>query len=514
LRSEPGWANIRPSDRREATMKIAIAGLALESVSFLPVETGLADFESNALRGHALIEGLRGTASVGGGFIDILEDAGAEILPLVYTDCSAAGPASDEAFEFYRDEIANGLRRERRGLDGVLLYLHGAMTTPMRPDPETELLRAVRAAVGSEMPLIVAFDLHANLSEDTATLCTALCGFRSSPHTDMDETGRRAARMLLRILQGDARPLLTFVKVPVVLPSICTATALPPLREIVAAGIAVMESHEDVIDVSVFCGFGYADVPQLGFSVAVVTDGAPDTGRAVASNLADHVWRERETLLAAVPVLSAREGVARAMAMAADGGGPIVLLEHADRMNDSTWVLKELLDQNAPSAAVPYLWAPQGAEAALRAGVGATVSFSVGGRSSDRAGGPATLTGRVLYAGHKTYVGTGPMRRGRRIDLGPAALIEAGGILVSLTSRPTTAIDEDPFTQFGLAARDFDIIVLRSKTHFRAVYQKLAREILVVDTPDWGPADLTTLPFRKVRPGVFPVTEPIGVGAE
>jgi microcystin degradation protein MlrC len=56
--------------------------------------------------------------------------------------------------------------------------------------------------------------------------------------------------------------------------------------------------------------------------------------------------------------------------------------------------------------------------------------------------------------------------------------------------------------------------VLRSKTHFRAVYEELARDILVVDTPDWGPADLTTLPFSRVRPGVFPITEPIGVRVE
>lgn len=66
--------------------------------------------------------------------------------------------------------------------------------------------------------------------------------------------------------------------------------------------------------------------------------------------------------------------------------------------------------------------------------------------------------------------------------------------------------DEDPFIQFGLDAWAFDIIVLRSKTHFRAAYEKLAREILVVDTPDWGPADLRTLPYEKVRSGVFPVT--------
>lgn len=487
-------------------MRVAIAGFALESVSFLPVETDLAAFEAIALRGDALILGQRDTASVGGGFIDVLESSGTEMLPIVYTDCSAAGPASDEAFEAYRDEIADTLERNAEQLDGVLLFLHGAMTTPTRPDPETELLQAVRSAIGPDMPLIVAFDLHANLSEETAALCTALFGFHYSPHTDMDETGRRAARALLRQLRGEIRPLVTFRKVPVVLPSICTATALSPLRDIVGAGFAAEEKHDSVLDVSVFCGFGYADVPQLGFSVAVVSDGDAETGRRVAEALATLVETEREALLGAVPVLSAREGVAHAAAMKADGDGPIVLLEHADRMNDSTWVLRELLDQKVHSAAVPFLWDPEAAAAAMRAGEGATVTLEIGGQSSARAGGPVEITGHVLYAGEKSYIGTGPMRRGRHIELGPTALVDANGIVISLTSRPTAAIDEDPFIQFGLDARDFDIIVLRSKTHFRAVWEPLAREILVVDTPDWGPADLKTLPFTRVRPGVFPVT--------
>jgi microcystin degradation protein MlrC len=49
--------------------------------------------------------------------------------------------------------------------------------------------------------------------------------------------------------------------------------------------------------------------------------------------------------------------------------------------------------------------------------------------------------------------------------------------------------------------------VLRSKTHFRAAYEDLAEEILIVESPDWGPADLSTLPYRNVPPGVFPITD-------
>jgi microcystin degradation protein MlrC len=59
-------------------------------------------------------------------------------------------------------------------------------------------------------------------------------------------------------------------------------------------------------------------------------------------------------------------------------------------------------------------------------------------------------------------------------------------------------VDLDPFIQFGLEFDNFDIVVLRSKTHFRDAYEPVADEIIIVDTPDWGPADLPTLPYRHV----------------
>ena len=194
------------------------------------------------------------------------------------------------------------------------------------------------------------------------------------------------------------------------------------------------------------------------------------------------------------------------MAVAAQVDRPVVILEHADRMNDSTWTLRELMRRKVRRVAVPYLWDPAAAKAAVETGTDNAISIDVGGHSSDRTGGPVRLEGKVLFAGPKRFIGTGPMRKGRDIDLGLAAVIEADGVTVIITEHTTPAIDLDPFIQFGLDAADFDIIVLRSKTHFRAVYEAFSAEIIIIDTPDWGPADLTTLPYKNVRPGVFPVT--------
>jgi microcystin degradation protein MlrC len=145
-------------------MRIAIAGFALESVSFLPGEAGVEVFEREACRGPELVAQLRGSATVGGGFIEVLEAAGIEIVPIVYTDCAAAGHAADAAFDAYAREIYDTLAAQAEHLDGVLLYLHGSMTTPKRNDPELEIVRQVRAIIGARVPLMVALDLHANLS--------------------------------------------------------------------------------------------------------------------------------------------------------------------------------------------------------------------------------------------------------------------------------------------------------------------------------------------------------------
>ena len=499
-------------------MRLALGGFALETVTFMPGENGLAEFEAVALRGERLLSSLRGSSSPAGGMIDACEEAGVELLPLVHTDTGAGPPASEEAFQHYLDEITEGIlggistRVETAhtgassSLDGVLLFLHGAMATPERPHAELDFLQLLRERIGPELPISLAMDLHGNIDPDILEHVTALFSYHHSPHIDMAETGRRAATALIRTLRGEIQPRVTLRKVPLVLPSIFTATEKEPLAAIMAAARDWERQAPGFLDLSIFTGFAYADVPQVGFTVVAVSDGETEwAGRAV-DDLAGRIAEQRERLYAREPVLGVEEGVSQALASIAGGATPVVLLEHADRGNDSTYTLRRLLRETGLRAAVPYLCDPLSVEIALRAGPGARVELEVGGRSSPQAGGPVKVTGTVRWAGEKSYVGTGPLRKGVPVDLGPTAVIDADGIVLILTSASLTALDLDPFGQFGLNPREFDLILLRSKTHFRAVYEPLASEIIIIDTPDWGPADLTTLPYRNVRPGVYPIT--------
>lgn len=484
-------------------MRIAIGGIMQESVSFLSLLTTLEEFQAIEAAGSELVTRFRGTNTLCGGFIEVCDREGADILPIVFADGGAAGPASDEAFLHYADRICAALQ-EAGPVDGVLLALHGAMTTPTRLDPDREVVERVRAVVGRAVPVVVALDYHANIDRHLVELADAVFGYHYSPHTDIGETGMRAARCLVRMLRGGLRPTMAFDKPGIMVPSIFSATGLVPLSDIVEASVAMAEDAPGYLDVSIFAGFSYADVPNCGFSVLAVSDDAARAEQAVAT-LTQRIRAVRRDLLHEGMVLDMEKGVERAIALSAKAERPIVLLEHADRCNDSTYLLRALLERGVKGAAIPYIWDPRAAAEAAEAGVGATVTLDVGGHSSPRAGGPVRLTGKVLFAGEKEYHTTGPYMHGRLVRLGLAAVLDVEGLMVSIVSRPTLTVDEDLFIQFGLRTLDYKIIVLRSKTHFRAVYEKLAEAIIIVDTPDWGPADLTTLPYRQInREEIFP----------
>ncbi|MFT6558309.1 M81 family metallopeptidase [Sneathiella sp.] len=483
-------------------MKIAVAGFALESVSFLPVFTEKSDFDLAACRSGVMLDVLRSTETVGGGFLDVLAMQNAEVVPIFYVDCSAGGPATDDAFEAYRDELIKGIEDNLDGLSGVLLYLHGAMTTPGYLDPESEILEAVRSVIGPDMPLSVAFDLHGNLSMKTAELCSSFCGFHYSPHTDMAETGRRAARLLVDQINGVIMPNITMKKLPIVLPSIFTATGIEPLAGLVRHGLDQVRREVGVLDLSLFCGFAYADVPDIGLSVVVVTDGDAETGERIAQAYCDKINAVAENLNHQEQVVPHTEAFEIAKRLLGQSNKPVVLLEHADRFNDSTWLLKKAIKaQLTAEIMVPYLWDPESVQKCLASGAGSKVTLKLGGWTSDKAGGPVSVEAEILWVGHKNYIGSGPMRLGRPVDLGDTAVIRIGRITVILTSISTTAIDEDCFVQFGYQLTDFDIVILRSKTHFRAVYEQKTR-IIVVDTPDWGTADLSLLPYEHMPEAV------------
>ena len=496
---------------------IAFAGFHIESVSFLPAYATLADFERVALRGSDIVGSLRGTNTVIGGFIDVLEDNTIDMLPIVHAALGAVGPASDEAVHKYATEIAAGVRDNIDRIDGVLLFLHGACWAPSYPDPERYILAEVRAVLGPDKPLMVAFDYHGNVDAGTLENVDAAFAYRKSPHTDTGHTGQRAANCMVRTLKGEIKPVWAIAKPGVLVPSIFSATALSPLADIIASAADLEQSRPEIIDVTVMAGFSYADAHNTGFSVLAVADADPTSAQTVADQVSSSIWAERHALYRPMPVYEVSEAIDHVLdqiASTRSSNKPYVLLEHADRMNDSTYILAALLDRRVQGASVPFLWDPAAAARAMDAGAGSTIELTLGGHSSEKAGPALEVTARILWAGKKEFRSSGSYMHGMPVDLGVTALLDVNGISISVVSYPAFGVDGDPFYLFGQRPEDFDIIVLRSKTHFRDFYEPIAQEILIVDTPDYGPANLLLLPYVHLDTGTvypfFDVDQPHG----
>lgn len=485
-------------------MHIAIAGFHIESASFLPSLMSYDAFDQGCLRGQKIIEELTNTNTVIGGFIDICEQEKFTLLPLYYAYQGAVGGVTDETVEKYVAELISGLIAHKEQLDGVLLHLHGAAWAPGFKDVEKYFIDCVRKLLPNT-PVMVAFDYHANIDSDTLAGATAAFAYHESPHTDMGDTGRRAARCMVELLVNGVQPKWVLEKPGVLTPSIFSATALKPLAEIIARARALEKQSLFYLDISILAGFSYADSHNTGFSVLVVGEQPREELAQIAKEFSDQIWVQRRAIYQPEPVYSVQEGVAHALVVAENCTRPIVLLEHADRMNDSTYVLNELLKQRVQGAAVPLLWDPQAAAQAYKAGVGNEVAVELGGHSSEQAGPRLKVRAKVLQAEPKQYRVSGSMLQGMPVNLGQTALLEVDGIHVSVVTYPFFGVDSDAFTVFGQDLHDYRFIVLRSKTHFRQYYQDVAEEIVVIDTPDHGPADLTVLPYKHLsKTTVYP----------
>jgi len=484
--------------------RIGVAGFTHETVSFWPEVTSLADFELDARYGKDIINKGRNTNSCVGGFIDVCEKEDVELVPICYAWGGATATVADEVYDHYVPLMVEGFRAEKDKLDGLLLALHGAMATESRTDPETDAVREIRAAVGYEMPIMVTLDLHGNKDERLVKEATAIFGYHSSPHVDQAETGRRAARCLMRTLRGEIKPVCALKKPGIVVPSVFSATTLSPAKDLVDR-VNWWMKQDGVIDATMLFGFAWSDVDNLGMAAIAVTGNDPELAQKIVEDLSEEAWSRRDQLtgIGNKSFYHLEDGVKAAIKKAETAKKPIVILDHADRSNDTTYVIRELLKQGATKAAVPSIYDPESAQKCVEAGKGATVELNVGASTGWRDGGKLSVKGKVLWAGEGKYVGTGPMTINREIEMGPTGIVQVDGVWLQLVSRQHSLIDEDPMKQFGYDPYGFKIIVTKSKTHFRAVYEKLGEEIVIVDAPGQCPADLSHFEYKHAPVGLY-----------
>lgn len=484
--------------------RIGIGGFIHETHTFCPAPTDIADFEGQkgVKTGQEIIDYYRGTASYIGGYLDVLKDYDVEIIPTSEAFADVNNYVTKAAFDKYSYAIADGLKAAGK-LDGVLLSLHGAMVSEEFPKAEAEIVRRVRKAVG-DIPIFVTLDFHANEDHEITDVADAVFVCKKYPHTDKRETGQAAARCLMMTLEGKFNPTMAIAKPGIISPSVFQWTGGHPMKMIREVGDAWEKKEKDVYYVSIAAGFGYADAPDAGASVIVVTNNNKALAEHVARYISALMWEFREDLTSK-PILKTKEAVDKALDLVRRGIRPVVLADGSDRTGDNTLILRELLSRGVKNYGHSVVADPKAVKECEKAGLGNTVTVTVGGWAP-MSGDPITLTGKIVFLGNGDYIRTGPKDTGTKAVCGPTAVLDIGnGNYIILTTFNHQCQDDQGFRAYGIDFDKLDIITLKSRVHFRAYYEKVAGAIIEVDAPGLGPADLRVFDYKNVSRDVYPV---------
>jgi microcystin degradation protein MlrC len=484
-------------------LRIAIAELKQESNTFAPL-TSIQDFVNfHYYRKSEVIENLGSAESEIAGFLEICDENGFEVLPILAAFSVSGGPVSMEAYKHLTEELLSGLR-EVGQVDGVLLALHGAMVCENVADADGEILEKVRRFVGPKIPIMVTMDLHANITRKKINNADTISGFHTCPHTDLVETGRRAARMLVRKLTSEFEPVMSFVKVPMVVPASNHIDFKPgAYADLIDFTKSLMK--KGAIDASAFTVQPWLDIPELGFGAVVITDSDKSLSDQLVCKLADAMWDSRMALSSANLT---KPEIAIAEALRFDRG-PVVLSDVSDGTGagspgDSTAVLKVLLEMKPSKRVLLSIVDSKVAQDALELGVGSWIRTFVGGTKSKSFTAPCEIEAEILSCAETKFRFTQKGYNGMEVEMGLCAVLAIGEIRLLVTSLPAFTTDPAFYRAANLEPKDAHIVVVKSHAQFQDSYDEIATAIYILDTPGMSSDKISTLPFTKIDRPTYP----------
>ena len=485
-------------------MKIAVGGFHHETNTFAPEKAVYQNFvEADGwpalTEGEKIFDIFEGVNLGISGFINASMALGHSPIPLLWCSASPSSHVTADAFERVAgsmlDRLANSLP-----VNAVYLDLHGAMVTEHSQDGEGELLERVRRLIGPQVPLIASLDLHANITTRMVLQADALVAYRTYPHVDMADTGRRTAILLDRIMTGK-RPAKSVSKLDFLIPLIWQSSLTEPCHSLYKSLEDIEHRHSRVWSLSFATGFPPSDIHEVGPAILAYADDQQSADQA-AHELAESVLSAESEFQG--KIYAPDEAVRYAMGSTLK---PMVIADTQDNPgaggnSDTIGMLRALVDAGANSSVIGLIYDPESAQLAHQAGEGKEIEISLGARSRWDGEAPFKSVFRVQSIGDGRITGTGPMFGGARMELGLMAALKIGGIEVLVSSKKMQLADQAIFHHLKIEPSTRAILVLKSSVHFRADFSGLAGEIIIAASPGPNAADNLALPFQNVRPTV------------
>jgi microcystin degradation protein MlrC len=490
-------------------MRIGILAFLHESNSFIVSPTTWRNFEEDTVAiGDDILERFVGSHHELGGFLAGLDRASegvpVEIVPILAVRATPSGTISKEAFDELLNRTLCALQRSMP-LDGLLVAAHGAAVSEKYRDADGYWLTQIRAMVGAKLPVVVTLDAHANLSPAMVEASTAIIAYRTNPHLDQRARGEEAAEILIECLLGKTNPTMAAAFPPLVINIERQSTDEPHLREIYTVADQQKELPE-VLSNSLFLGFPYADVNEMGAATVVITNGDLQLAQQFADELANTLWRNRHAMegelidvKASLDLVEATDGVRFGLLDMGDnvGGGSAA---------DGTVLARALCERNLGPAFVCIADA-QAVSEAINAGVGTTVDLLVGGHTDQLHGDPLLLRVEIVSIHPGRFSESQPRHGGIvEFDQGATVVVRAceHPLTLLLTSKRMVPFSLQQLLSCGLDPKSFRVLVAKGVHAPLAAYREVCDRFIRVNTPGSTCADLHQMDYHYRRKPLFP----------
>ena len=483
-------------------MRIAIGQVAHETNTFSNVKTTIDLFKLWEWdHGETIVQKHSGVKDYLSGMIDRGSSLGIEIVPTFSAWANPSGTITKETYQAAKHNLISSIKAAGE-LDAICLFLHGAGVAEDTDDLEGDLLTELRNEFGYKIPIVIALDLHANITETMVIESDAILGNIDYPHTDSYERGIEAIDITIKIIKEEVNICMSLAKLPLLIPT--TSSYTSPVKDI-NEWCQEWEEHPDVLDCTLFHGFPYSDIPVAGVSIVTITNDNPLLAGEISEELAARIWEVKDKFFPDLPTPK------KALAIASSRiNYPIVINEASDNPGagtpaDGTYLLQEMIEANIPNSCFGFMYDPEVVEIAHKAGIGSRIEIDLGGKTDTLHGKPLKISAYIKCLTDGQFIQSSPMWKGSKINLGNSTRLQIGNVDVIVCSVRAQTFDEQVFLLHGIDVLQTKIIGLKSAHHFRASFLPIAKEIISVDSPGLSTGDLSSFDYKKVERPIYPL---------
>jgi microcystin degradation protein MlrC len=496
--------------------RIAILGFVLEANRNAPVSDRDVFEETLYLDGRGIaaeLEGDRkGLPSAVQGFCEEMDAHGAWTpVPILLAEAPPGGPA-DHVFFTNMIEAMDATLRQSDTVDGVYICEHGAGLSTEWDDADGAVFAMARDVVGPDVPIVATLDLHGHVTPRMNDTADVMVAYLTNPHVDGADRGREAAGIMHDMLAG-MRTCSVLIRVPMISPSVSLLTAQGPYADLINFGQTLLAPP--LINISILAGFAPADATTNGMSIVVAaradTDGGPAAAEAVARQLAERAWSDRQRYRAQLTSLD--DAIDQAVAVSQNASLPgIILADVADNpggggRGNTTYLLRRLHEANARDVVIGMMIDPPLAAEAHGLGEGETFTAKFNRDEENPFSESYSVEVSVERLASGPFLGRRGIYAGRRVNLGLCALLKFDGLEVVVASHRQQCADPVFLERMGIDVSQVRTLVIKSRGHFRAGFDEFfpPEQIYEVDVPGLTTPVLTRLGLKRVPRPIYPL---------